>query len=73
MLLGLKLICELDDEDRDGFAVLFAVRSRHVCCLDRAQRKPVAKDECNAGEEPRDDPTSLDLGMDTELTEAQFS
>jgi len=47
----LELICELADEDRDRFALLRALRSRHVHCFNRAKRGHARKNECHPGEE----------------------
>ena len=48
---GLELIRELDDEDRDRFALLRALRSRYFHCFNRAKRGHATKNECDPGEE----------------------
>ena len=60
---GLELIRELDDEDRDRFALLFVVRSGHFHRFDCTKRKRTAKDERNASKKSRICPTLADLGL----------
>ena len=56
-------MCELDDEDRDRFALLFVVRSGHFHRFDCTKRKRTAKDERNASKKSRICPTLADLGL----------